>query len=151
MSATGASVNAPVRLPTHDTPLRLADAAADYVPPEIRAAMRRAYAALNELGRAEVKKPRERTELPCPAPDKCVYIVGFGNYVKIGHSTKFYCRFVALQNGVPEDLTIYATFANEGVALETDLHRQFADYRTHGEWFRKEGSLAAWIDGGCVR
>jgi excisionase family DNA binding protein len=93
--------------------------------------------------RASVRRCAER-------PQKCVYIVGFDDYVKIGRSDHFPHRLVDLQLGVPETLTIHGTIADAGSELEAQLHRRFAAHHLRGEWFRKEGSLATWIDGGCV-
>ena len=78
-----------------------------------------------------------------------IYVVGFGPYVKIGFSENFGRRLIALQQGVPETLTVYSFQAGSD-KIEHQLHKRFADYRLRGEWFRKEGELAAWIDGGCV-
>jgi hypothetical protein len=48
----------------------------------------------------------------------------------------------------PEPVKLYALL--EGWAKEEQtLHQRFAEYRLQGEWFRREGELAAWIDGGC--
>ena len=79
-----------------------------------------------------------------------VYLAGFGTYVKIGFTSasKIEYRLSEIQTGCPEKLTVFAL--NDGTcATEATLHRRFSDLRTHGEWFRREGDLAAWIDGGC--
>ena len=93
-------------------------------------------------GKASIKRCDKR-------PQKCVYVVGFDDYVKIGRSDHFPHRLVDLQLGVPETLTVHGTVAEAGSELEAQLHCRFAPYHLRGEWFRKEGSLAAWIEGGC--
>lgn len=81
--------------------------------------------------------------------DGWVYVVGFANYVKIGFTTKAVEeRIASLQTGCPETLAVYAAFRGSK-AIEASLHRSFADFSTQGEWFRREGNLAAWIEGGC--
>ena len=96
-------------------------------------------------------KPSKASTKRCDRrPEKCVYAIGFDDYVKIGRSDHFPHRLVDLQLGVPETLTVYGTIAGAGSELEAQLHRQFAPYHLRGEWFCKEGELAAWIDGGCV-
>lgn len=75
-----------------------------------------------------------------------VYIAGFGPYIKIGVSIDIPERMAKLQ--MPEKVELYS--ALEGwITEERALHRRFAAYRLNGEWFRKEGELAEWIDGGC--
>lgn len=78
-----------------------------------------------------------------------VYVVGFLNYVKIGFTSKsIEERMVGLQTGCPERITIYSTFRGSK-QYEDYFHKRFAAYNTQGEWFRREGNLSAWIDGGC--
>lgn len=78
-----------------------------------------------------------------------VYVVGFANYVKIGFSIDLFGRLKALQEGTPELLVVYAKIPGT-MADERAFHKRFASHRLRGEWFRKEGSLAAWIEGGCL-
>lgn len=80
-----------------------------------------------------------------------VYVVGFGVYVKIGYTTQFKNRLDGLQTGIPEKLTVYGTIKGGGLGTEAALHKRFAAYRLSGEWFRKAGALAAWIEAGCKR
>lgn len=85
-------------------------------------------------------------------PVPCVYIVGFGPYVKIGYTgDHFALRLRALHGGCPEKLTTYATIPNGTRALERRLHKRFAAYRLQYEWFKKEGKLADWIARGCPK
>lgn len=78
-----------------------------------------------------------------------VYVIGFDAYVKIGVSADVKTRLFALQEHLPAKLTIYRIFVGEGREGEAALHRHYADYRLRGEWFRKDGRLADWIEGGC--
>lgn len=79
------------------------------------------------------------------APIKGVYVVGYGSYVKIGISANVMERLASLQTGAPEKIVLYAVL-DGWAAEETALHRRFAQYRLNGEWFRKDGELAEWID-----
>jgi len=78
-----------------------------------------------------------------------IYVIGFDHYVKIGFSFgPIQYRLSAIQVGCPRKLQVYAEI--EGTFPEEKaLHRRFAAYSTHGEWFVKTGNLAAWIEGGC--
>lgn len=84
-------------------------------------------------------------------PEGLVYVIGFGDYVKIGFTTNLNNRLPVLQTGMPEKLTLYGTIADAEQADERRLHRRFAAHRLQGEWFRKEGELAAWIEAGCPK
>lgn len=75
-------------------------------------------------------------------------MVGFANYVKIGFSVDFLGRLKALQEGTPEVLVVYAKLPGT-MADERALHKRFVQCRLRGEWFRKEGALADWIEAGC--
>ena len=82
-------------------------------------------------------------------PAGIVYVVGFGPYVKIGFTRdRVEWRVAELQVGCPETIQIIATI-NGGFSDEARLHRRFADIRLRGEWFKREGAVAAWIDEGC--
>lgn len=86
---------------------------------------------------------------PRDVPAGIIYVVGFGNYVKIGFTAgPLPYRVRALQTACPEKLTVYATLKGDRAA-ETALHSRFAAHRAEGEWFRREGALAEWIEGGC--
>lgn len=78
-----------------------------------------------------------------------VYVVGFAGYVKIGFTSRSVEeRIVSLQTGCPEPIAVYATLRGS-LSFERHLHDRFKSFHTQGEWFRREGELAAWIDGGC--
>lgn len=78
-----------------------------------------------------------------------VYLIGFAHYVKIGWTAgAAWNRILGMQTGCPEKLIIYAELLGSEEDEEA-LHRKFASLRLQGEWFRNEGELAAWIEGGC--
>ena len=78
-----------------------------------------------------------------------VYIVGFAGYVKIGFtSDRLEYRLSGIQTGCPEKIEVVREIPGN-CAMEAALHRRFAKLRTYGEWFRREGDLAAWIESGC--
>lgn len=75
-----------------------------------------------------------------------VYVAGFGSYVKIGITTNLDSRMAQLQT--PEPMMVYALL-DGWAAEERELHERFSEYRLRGEWFRRDGQLAAWINSGC--
>jgi hypothetical protein len=78
-----------------------------------------------------------------------VYVVGYGQWVKIGFTGgELRRRLAALQTGAPEPLTLFGQIAAT-IATERVLHEKFGQYRAQGEWFRNEGEVAAWIKAGC--
>ena len=77
-----------------------------------------------------------------------VYVAGFARYVKIGYSRKARVRVMEVQEGLPENLTLYALIAGTR-ETERDLHIEFDDLRLRGEWFKHIGKLARWIKLGC--
>lgn len=77
-----------------------------------------------------------------------VYVVGYARYVKIGFSTDFAERYLDLQEPLPVQLVVYASFPGS-VADERRLHARFARHRSRGEWFFKRGELRRWIEAGC--
>lgn len=72
--------------------------------------------------------------------DSVVYYMRLGNRVKIGVTSNLARRLEAVR---PEELL--ATEPGDR-AIEQARHRQFADLRTHGEWFRLETPLAEFIE-----
>lgn len=55
--------------------------------------------------------------------------------VKVGYARHPASRLETLQTGSPVELYIWATVPGD-IALEKELHKQFAHLRSHGEWFR---------------
>ena len=60
--------------------------------------------------------------------------------IKIGSARDVHQRLTVLQTGHPEELYIYAV-ADGGYTTEEALHREFADCRLRGEWFRREAPI----------
>lgn len=73
-----------------------------------------------------------------------VYIIGYGEYIKIGISRDIGARIATIQIGFPEKLHLYAVL-DGWVREERQLHRRFSKYSTNGEWFKVEGELAEWL------
>lgn len=89
-------------------------------------------------------KPKRTYKSP---PRAGVYVIGFGPYVKIGVTENYDEREVGLQT--PEKVELYALFPEARSSYEKLLHMRYDEYRLNGEWFRREGRLAEWINGGC--
>lgn len=69
-------------------------------------------------------------------PEEVVYVLGTpgSNTVKIGRTTNLAKRVADIQRMSPVPLTaLWATPG--GSELEAQLHRRFAELRSHGEWF----------------
>lgn len=66
-----------------------------------------------------------------------IYIVAkedHGQPWKLGRTTEPVQRLANLQSGSPVKL-VYVKIVEAHLSLEASLHRQFARYRLHGEWF----------------
>lgn len=100
-----------------------------------------------ELKWSPIDKPPGDRE-PVAASTKTgefVYFLSAGPFIKIGKSTgRPDARIRELQTGCPYPLTLIAHIVG-GLREEFALHKRFAQYRTHGEWFKHEGELAAHI------
>jgi hypothetical protein len=95
---------------------------------------------------SELPPPRPHVEIP--ARQGFVYIVAVQQYVKIGFTGNVGMRAAILQTSSPFEVTVIASFTGT-MDDEAALHARFAQYRHRGEWFRREGALADWIQGGC--
>lgn len=84
----------------------------------------------------EVQFWRKAMTLHPPVEGTVVYYMRIGNRCKIGYSANLAGRLDAIN---PEELLVTEP---GGPAQEAARHSQFADLRTHGEWFRYEGALA---------
>ncbi|WP_048574430.1 GIY-YIG nuclease family protein [Streptomyces leeuwenhoekii] len=69
-------------------------------------------------------------------PEGVVYVLGTpgSNTVKIGRTTNLQKRVGDIQRMSPVRLTVLWTTPG-GSELEAQLHRHFAKFRSHGEWF----------------
>lgn len=96
---------------------------------------------MGELG--EVLEPEPR--YVGASPDYTYFIQGPDNgLVKIGRTRGTPdIRFLAIQTVCPVPLAKLGVIP--GATAERDLHRRFAHLREHGEWFRPEPDLLAFI------
>lgn len=92
---------------------------------------------------------RLRTRAPLDERLSGIYVIQFMDFIKIGFSSHLYHRLASLQVGLPLRMKIHRVIEGPGRKRERQLHRRFAQYRTQGEWYRHEGRLAAWVEGGC--
>jgi hypothetical protein len=65
--------------------------------------------------------------------------------VKIGFSSDHTTRIGGIQSMIPDKLKLIGTVPGSRT-LEAELHKRFAKYRVHGEWFSVEGALAAYLE-----
>lgn len=76
-----------------------------------------------------------------------VYFIQADNgLVKIGVSANLESRLATLQAMSPIPLTLCA-WMHGGFSLEQTLHDRFADCHSHGEWFKPNRDLEAYIKG----
>jgi predicted DNA-binding transcriptional regulator AlpA len=81
-----------------------------------------------------------------PHVGEVVYFIGFGDYIKIGFTSKpLEFRLSAIQVGAPEPLQVFATVPGR-MADERRFHKQFAHVRLNGEWFRRCPELTELIE-----
>jgi hypothetical protein len=73
-----------------------------------------------------------------------VYFVRMGVTVKIGHTMDVRSRLKTIQTACPGEIHL-AGFVPGSPEVERDFHRQFRQYRTHGEWFTIQGTLATFL------
>jgi hypothetical protein len=81
-----------------------------------------------------------------PRPSSVVYFVAFGSRVKIGRTTDLDARLKQLQRMNPRKLRLLGYVAG-AAAEEAEIHRRFAHLRKHGEWFRLDSDLKAFVRG----
>jgi hypothetical protein len=77
--------------------------------------------------------------------DPVIYVIGFADYVKIGFTRSLQARLRMFQSHAPEPIIVYACFHGT-MADERRFLARFAEERLQGEWFRKAGRLAQWLD-----
>lgn len=77
--------------------------------------------------------------------EEVVYFIRGGDRVKIGWTANVHQRLSTMAIGSPVDLTVDVLVIG-GADLEAVLHVRYSRYRSHGEWFRREGELAELID-----
>ncbi len=93
------------------------------------------------------ERKRDGAKRP-PRKQNFVYFVQGvdGGPVKIGSTISMSSRFRNLQNGSPVLLKVLLVVPDDHYKLENALHRRFAKYRLHGEWFEDNEELTAYID-----
>jgi hypothetical protein len=103
--------------------------------------------ALDAIDPALLREPPPRA-VP-PEEVAIVYVLAVPGFVKIGFTARGVAgRIAGLQTGSPHPIEVVALVAGSRLT-ERGLHERFAAYRAAGEWFRREGAVAEWIDGGC--
>ncbi len=83
--------------------------------------------------------------IPAQPGQRCVYVVGYDGFIKIGVAYDVVGRMRELQTGAPQRLTHYQTIlVDEAIALrvEAEVHSRLAEHKTHGEWFECQPQLA---------
>lgn len=75
-------------------------------------------------------------------PGSVVYFIRMGDLIKIGYTSNLIQRVQGLS------LTMgHVLVAIPGAsALESELHRRFAEYREHGEWFRAVPEILDYVE-----
>ena len=104
---------------------------------------------------------RECFGLPfaCTAPQvttewRVYFIESYSGEIKIGRAVDPSVRLLDLQTGSPVGLRLIGSTPETKDMNERSLHRRFASFRLHGEWFRREPDLLAFIEEvlrGCDR
>lgn len=74
-----------------------------------------------------------------------VYFLAAGDLVKIGYTVNLTYRLRDLRSTSPVELTLLGTVPGAKYR-EKELHKQFSEYRRHGEWFLNHGSLREFIE-----
>ena len=77
---------------------------------------------------------------PWPDAGGVYFVLSGDQHVKIGHTRNARVRLTELQIATHTPLRLVALLPG-GAAREAALHRRFARFRVHGEWFRFEGPL----------
>lgn len=87
------------------------------------------------------------TSLVSPTDDGYVYFIEANQCekIKIGFSLDPLTRLEELQSLSPDDLSLAGCFPGTK-QTEQEIHRQFARFRSHGEWFQAHTDLSDFID-----
>jgi hypothetical protein len=73
-----------------------------------------------------------------------VYFIEAGGFIKIGFATNVKQRLRSLQASNPIECRLLYSVGGTRLT-EGEFHHRFAHLRHHGEWFRKEDELSAFI------
>lgn len=93
----------------------------------------------------------ERLSSEAPSPKRgYVYFIEArtAGLVKIGYASNPVDRMKSIQGMSPVKVSLVG-FMEGDMQDERDLHRRFAEYRSHGEWFRFEGDVYDYIKEVC--
>lgn len=93
-----------------------------------------------EEERLFLRRPRPKAE-----PKGFVYLVRGGDCIKIGTAKDVKKRLSGLQTGSPLKLEMLTYFRGD-TTVENALHQRFESLRSHGEWFRAEPPLLAFVE-----
>jgi hypothetical protein len=98
-----------------------------------------------DVGRIALAIIQEEADQDRPAiQDGLVYFIDGGDWVKIGFTRSERARIKKMSTDAPVELKFL--HAEPGTFKQEKLfHREFADLRTRGEWFRKDDRLLAFI------
>lgn len=111
----------------------------------------RAFAVLDALRDIIEKEQAEedrRLALAAPAPPPgWVYFIESGGRVKIGFTSNVAARIANIETATPFPVTLLRQQPGS-LDDEAAFHAQFAEYRIKREWFRFEGALKEFLDGG---
>lgn len=84
-----------------------------------------------------------------------IYVIGYGNMMKVGISRNPLNRLSQLQTAVPEDLAIYFLCAMPSRKMvervEASIHKKLAHRHARGEWFRIDAADAVKAADATVR
>jgi len=109
--------------------------------------IKQGFAEVKRLEALRVLLPADITPKPERGLDeRPVYFVQASNgLVKIGVSGSPENRLRTLQTMSPVPLRLLLVLQGGGAHREAELHEQFAEHRSHGEWFRPAPELLAFI------
>jgi Meiotically Up-regulated Gene 113 (MUG113) protein len=68
-----------------------------------------------------------------------------GGSIKIGYTRNLKRRLMGLVVGSDAPLVVLATIPTDNHRIEIEIHRRFAKYRLHGEWFSPSEELLVFI------
>jgi hypothetical protein len=66
--------------------------------------------------------------------------------IKIGYTTgMFQARLAVIQTGSPVEIRPLMVMKDRSKLEEAVLHREFVQWRTHGEWYKLTKPIAEWL------
>lgn len=73
-----------------------------------------------------------------------IYFIECAGRLKVGFSNNVALRMIALQNAAPRKLNLLGSIAGDK-AFERRIHEQLKEHREHGEWFKLNPDVRAFI------